>query len=167
MLLYDLSYLVILNVILWQSCDTIGEDWFCRNDPTVQSLKVRFYDITVTATDSAGNTGSDTCKVIIVPSCTQTLTDGCEEYKAAGDSPSQNSERSLQLDHKFVGCYELYTRDITYQVGDLVSMKTATTKNNYKCISDTWCGKVGYGPGEPGGVLSWEKNSRECSVSLV
>lgn len=35
----------------------------------MEGLKTRYYDITVTASDSAGNTGSDTCKVVIVPSC--------------------------------------------------------------------------------------------------
>ena len=30
-------------------------------------LKTRYYNITVTATDAAGHTGSDTCRVVIVP----------------------------------------------------------------------------------------------------
>ena len=42
-------------------------------------LKTRYYTITVTATDSAGNTGSDTCRVIIVPSC-KSQDPGCEKY---------------------------------------------------------------------------------------
>ena len=32
-------------------------------------LKTRFYDITVTASDFAGNSASVTCKVVIVPNC--------------------------------------------------------------------------------------------------
>ena len=47
----------------------------------MQNLNVRYYDIRVTATDSAGNIGSDTCKVIVVPSCTPSLVDGCEKYE--------------------------------------------------------------------------------------
>ena len=45
-------------------------------------LKTRYYDITVTASDSAGNTGSDTCRVVIVPSCDdpETDPDTCKEY---------------------------------------------------------------------------------------
>ena len=43
-------------------------------------LKTRYYDITVTASDSAGNTGSDTCRVVIVPSCNPDTDSNCEEY---------------------------------------------------------------------------------------
>ena len=45
-------------------------------------LKTRYYDITVTASDAAGNTDSDTCRVVIVPSCNpETDSDlVCEEY---------------------------------------------------------------------------------------
>ena len=58
----------------------MGEDLFCEKD---EKSKFRFYDITVTASDSAGNTGSDTCKVIIVPSCSRPpFPDGCERFKA-------------------------------------------------------------------------------------
>ena len=148
-------------------CADMGEDMLCKDDPTMESLKVRYYDITVTALDSAGNTNSDTCKVIIVPSCTESLTGACEEYKAADDGSSQNSARLLQLDHKLAGCHEPYTRDNTHQVGDMVSIATGTAKHNYKCISDTWCGKLRYGPGEQGEALSWEKENEECSVSLT
>ena len=42
-------------------------------------LKTRYYDITVTATDAAGHTGSDTCRVVIVPSC-KSQDPGCEKY---------------------------------------------------------------------------------------
>lgn len=41
----------------------------CKTDPSMKVLKTRYYDITVTASDSAGNIGSDTCRVVIVPSC--------------------------------------------------------------------------------------------------
>ena len=49
-------------------------------------LKTRYYDITVTATDSAGNIGSDKCRVVIVPSCDpETDSDSiCEEYNRPG-----------------------------------------------------------------------------------
>jgi len=42
-------------------------------------LKTRYYNITVTATDAAGNIGSDTCRVVIVPSC-KSQDPGCEKY---------------------------------------------------------------------------------------
>ena len=42
-------------------------------------LKTRYYNITVTATDSAGNIGSDTCQVVIIPSC-KSQDPGCEKY---------------------------------------------------------------------------------------
>ena len=171
------------------SCEDVCKDVFCENDPSMQNLKVRFYDITVTASDSAGNTGNDTCKVIIVPRCSS-LDNGCEKYKAAGDSngnrndntydngnPLPNVKRTLQSARKLVGCYEPYADGINkYKVGDSVSAaitvwQTETTivstKHNYKCISEDWCGKLGYGPREHGEILAWEKDSQECSVSLI
>ena len=42
-------------------------------------LKTRYYNITVTASDAAGNIGSDTCRVVIVPSC-KSQDPGCEKY---------------------------------------------------------------------------------------
>ena len=44
-------------------------DGLCKTDASMGDLKTRYYDITVTASDSAGNTDSDTCRVVIVPSC--------------------------------------------------------------------------------------------------
>jgi len=44
-------------------------------------LKTRYYEVTVTVSDLAGNTDSDTCKVVIVPSCNpENEPDTCEEY---------------------------------------------------------------------------------------
>jgi len=43
-------------------------------------LKTRYYDITVTATDAAGNTRSDTCRVVIVPSCNPETDPDCVEF---------------------------------------------------------------------------------------
>ena len=42
-------------------------------------LKTRYYDITVKATDSSGRIGSDTCRVVIVPSCNP-QDPGCEKH---------------------------------------------------------------------------------------
>ena len=61
----------------------------------MENSKVRFYDITVTASDSAGNTGSDTCKVIIVPSCSPSLFDSCEMIQVdSSDSRSSSNSHS-------------------------------------------------------------------------
>ena len=43
-------------------------------------LKTRYYDITVTASDAAGNVGSDTCRVVIVPNCDPETDSNCETY---------------------------------------------------------------------------------------
>ena len=159
----------------------------------MQNLNVRYYDIRVTATDSAGNIGSDTCKVIVVPSCIPSLVDGCEKHELAENctdsgsdnvtdngNPSPNAER-------MVGCYEPYVVGIDkYKVGDFVSAAVTvwqpetmtrgvtssssflvSTKYNYKCISEVWCGMLGYGPREQGEILAWEKESLGCSVSLT
>ena len=41
-------------------------------------LPFRFYNITVTGIDSAGNVGSDSCQVIIMPNCFP-AEDGCRD----------------------------------------------------------------------------------------
>ena len=42
----------------------------CKTDETINGdVKIRFYDVTVTATDFAGRVGSDTCRIILVPEC--------------------------------------------------------------------------------------------------
>jgi hypothetical protein len=43
-------------------------------------LSVRFYSISVSGTDSAGNTGSDTCNVVLMPNC-HTAKDGCSSTR--------------------------------------------------------------------------------------
>ena len=87
------------------------------------------------------------------------------------------------------GCYETYVDGNSYAIGDLVSATVVTTSNpiytmdpitgawlteipttettrNYKCISNSWCGTSGYGPGSTGESLAWEEGI-ECSVSLT
>jgi len=49
------------------SCESKDVDGLCEVDLSMGYLKTRYYDITVTATDAAGHTGSDTCRVVIVP----------------------------------------------------------------------------------------------------
>jgi hypothetical protein len=49
----------------------------------MKNLPFRLYEITVTSSDSAGNVGKDTCKVVIVPSCHEPSVNGCSpEFKA-------------------------------------------------------------------------------------
>ena len=52
----------------------------CQTDSSMGYVKTRFYDITVTASDSAGNQGSDTCRVVIVPPCNPHEDYDCEQY---------------------------------------------------------------------------------------
>lgn len=66
-------------------CKNRGFHGLCMTDPSMSSImidtkefKTRYYEITVTATDSAGNAESDTCKVIIVPDCDSDSSVGCE-----------------------------------------------------------------------------------------
>jgi len=61
------------------SCESKDVDGLCEVDLSMGYLKTRYYDITVTATDAAGHTGSDTCRVVIVPSC-KSQDPGCEKY---------------------------------------------------------------------------------------
>ena len=71
-------------------------------------VKTRFYDITVTASDSAGNQGSDTCRVVIVPPCNP-QEDDCEQYNgyyyklsAVTDSIMQSQVLNEVAQDKFV-----------------------------------------------------------------
>jgi len=40
----------------------------CEADPSIDP-QLRFYEITVIATDSAGRVGTDTCRIVVVPRC--------------------------------------------------------------------------------------------------
>jgi len=52
------------------SCDCKNNlNGLCQTDPTMGELKTRVYDVIMTASDSATNTASDTCQVIVVPFC--------------------------------------------------------------------------------------------------
>ena len=42
---------------------------------------------------------------------------------------------------------------------------TTTTKYNFVCSSDVWCGVVGYQPGGTYSDLAWTKDATACSVS--
>jgi hypothetical protein len=42
---------------------------------------------------------------------------------------------------------------------------TTTTKYNFVCSSDVWCGVVGYEPGGTYSDLAWTKDATACSVS--
>jgi len=127
-------------------CGEMGGDSYCKSDPTMQSLKVRFYEIMVTATDSAGNSGSDTCKVIIVPKCTDSP-NGCDVFDVGG--PARNDERKLQSGD----CPEEYTTSAVYGPGDLVSVDNTI----YQCAEsprNLFCGMIGY---RPGADQHWDK----------
>mmetsp|Transcript_14030 Transcript_14030/g.41087 ORF Transcript_14030/g.41087 Transcript_14030/m.41087 type:complete len:409 (+) Transcript_14030:3459-4685(+) len=64
------------------TCEDVGEDLFCKKSPLVPK-KVRFYEVIVTAKDSACNAASDTCKIAIVSSCNKKYDTGCEKYTSS------------------------------------------------------------------------------------
>ena len=54
---------------VYVSCDLESKSSpHCEKDPSLET-KIRLYDITVTATDSAGRKGTDTCRIVVVPEC--------------------------------------------------------------------------------------------------
>ena len=62
-----------------RTCENaVGRDHFCEESVS----HVRYYAVDVTATDSAGNIGRDTCKVAIVSSCDHPEPDYCEKSQA-------------------------------------------------------------------------------------
>ena len=77
---------------------TLAQSWPCKKDPTIKHKPFRFYKIIVEGTDFAGNTGRDTCNVVLMPYC-NTEKVGCnstrERYgKMYGHYPSTN-----EVDH--------------------------------------------------------------------
>ena len=81
----------------------------CQTDSSMGYLKTRYYDITVTASDSAGNQGSDTCRVVIVPPCNPHEDYDCEQYNgyyyklsAVTDSIMQSQVLNEVAQDKFV-----------------------------------------------------------------
>lgn len=64
----------------------------------METLQVRYYNISVTASDSAGNTGNDACTVVVIPSCIPslytTMFRSCEIDKSAKAEKSAEAETS-------------------------------------------------------------------------
>jgi hypothetical protein len=65
------SSLLTLLVMYFISChddDYLGRGSICEIDETRDdTVSTRFYDIAISATDAAGNTGTKVCSVIVIP----------------------------------------------------------------------------------------------------
>ncbi|KAL3786294.1 hypothetical protein ACHAW5_001907 [Stephanodiscus triporus] len=59
---------------------TLAQSWPCKKDSTMSNAHFRFYTVTVVATDFAGNTGRDTCNVVLLPYC-YTERNGCNSTR--------------------------------------------------------------------------------------
>jgi len=76
---------------------------------------IRFYEISVTATDSAGRTGMDTCKVIIVPECDGNVDPSdCETVQ---DSSFHNTDKMKQASENSMMRYSLASAQLTWNFG--------------------------------------------------
>ena len=76
---------------------------------------IRFYEISVTATDSAGRTGMDTCKVIIVPECDDNANpNNCETVEV--DS-FHNTDEMKQISENSMIRYSLASAQLTWDFG--------------------------------------------------
>ncbi len=80
-------------------------------------LKVRFYEISVKATDSGGNTGRDVCKVVIVPECSPRESN-CEELmmgvvRRRGSKRSKSSKSSKSAKKQKFPTQENLNRAVT------------------------------------------------------
>jgi len=125
-------YTLHIGVLSYFRCEDLDEDVYCEDDADMQNLTIRFYDITVTASDSAGNTGSDTCKVIIVPSCNPSIDGGCDGGGAGGGSKA----------HKTVG-KSSRNRILDDNVGPSQSQKYKAAGNNKASKTHNVFGKSG------------------------
>jgi hypothetical protein len=133
------------------------------------------------------------CILIVFPSCTPSLLDGYEQHeltKSCTDSrsdtvtdngnPSPNAKRIvgcgefLCLGQCQVQSWRFFSAAVTVWQPETMtlgltssSLFPVSTRHNYECISEVWCGMLGYGPREQGEILAWEKESLECSISLT
>ena len=91
-------------------CNNIGGS-FCRNSPT----NFRFYDVDVTATDSAGHSGTETCRVVVVPSCDPTVSpDICQSHNIS----DVDAKEGFYLARSYIDS-AIADDQILYQVAEL------------------------------------------------
>ena len=106
-----------LSFVLY-SCGSESVYSFCKTDPSIGDLKTRYYNITVTATDSAGHIGSDTCRVVIVPSYSSESKSGKAERYYSIDVVDASLAQSEVL-------YEAAQQKLTWKSGLKTSKDTA------------------------------------------
>jgi len=71
----------------------------CEADPSIDP-QLRFYEITVTATDTAGRVGTDTCRIVVVPRCNCECDCGdvCQKEKRPCHASKSKSKRRTKED---------------------------------------------------------------------
>ena len=72
-LLYEHEYMSSLFLIFMRHAISFRvfscrDAYDCKPDPAMAGLAIRLYEITIEASDAAGNIGRDQCRVIILPS---------------------------------------------------------------------------------------------------
>ena len=92
---------------------------------------IRFYEISVTATDSVGRTGKDTCKVIIVPEC-DGITDPASDCETVQGFSFHNTDKMQQASEDSMIRYSLASAQLTWNFGlkyDLDSLPSSSPTN--------------------------------------
>ena len=112
----------------------------CKDDPSIE-VKIRFYEIKVTATDSAGRQDSDTCRVIMVPRCkknsmpksTKTNPGGeevCQDYHFLKDHDSNEQHTNHHHHHH----HHFYKLDYMSRVASQSSVRRTLVIKHLKWV---------------------------------
>ena len=82
-------------------------------------LKTRYYEVTVTVSDLAGNIGSDTCKVVIIPSCNPDSENDVDLYDSPFDGDRCENDGDVVYPFLFknneIGVGEITNDDLPFE----------------------------------------------------
>ncbi|KAL3768372.1 hypothetical protein ACHAW5_005210 [Stephanodiscus triporus] len=106
---------------------TLAQSWPCKKDLTMRDAHFRFYTVTVVATDFAGNTGKDTCNVVLMPYC-YAEKNGCNSTrvkyeKSYGFYPAKEDVDDTIANKSQRVLYTIAQQEVLYQ-----STSTATSQ---------------------------------------
>jgi hypothetical protein len=120
------------------------------------ATRIRFYEIAVTATDSAGRQDTDTCHVIIVPQCG--LDNTSEECEDINGISYLKKDHLKTLTNQSRVRFELATSKVVWGFGDLdQNFDNLHAEYNSRLVASAWpttepssSPSVGKGKGNPG-----------------
>ena len=82
----------------------------CQSDPST-AIRLRLYDITVTATDSSGRQGQDICRVLLVPKCSKKRLEKNPVLIDITDASAIAEKRTKSVKYENDFCEKVYYKD--------------------------------------------------------